>query len=153
MDFCIRCGDKQQSASLPDPSRSLRMYSSELSSKASSSAPNGALQEIWSVSLITEKHVCVQVSRALNQPAAYNTYKCNKMTQSTKQLLTSKLHVGHNDLLTNASECILVFKKMLVVRPFTDWSQELDGIAYKLKQRQGVLFVQGKWAVNTSKHR
>lgn len=52
--FCIIGGDNQESKFLPDPSRSLRMYSSELSSNASSSAPNQVLQANWSGSLITE---------------------------------------------------------------------------------------------------
>lgn len=66
--------------------------------------------------------------------------------------LTSELHVGHNDLLTNASESILVFKQMLVVWPFTDRSQELDGIAYKLQRRRGVSLLQGNYILKTMKH-
>lgn len=37
-----------------------------------------------------------------------------------KHRLTPELHVGHNDLLTDAGEDILVLKQMLVVRPFAD---------------------------------
>lgn len=90
---------------LPDPSRSLRMYSSELSSKASSSAPNVALQTVWSA------RVSFQAGRILNQQTtSVNISMWNTPTLRTKHLLTSELHVGHNDLLTNASECILVLK-------------------------------------------
>ena len=63
---------------------------------------------------------CVQAGRVLDQSITDNISRCNPMTLGTKRLLTSELHVGHNDLLTNASECILVLKQMLVVRPFTD---------------------------------
>ena len=34
--------------------------------------------------------------------------------------LTSELHVGKDDLLTNAGESVLVLKQMFVVWPLTD---------------------------------
>lgn len=46
--------------------------------------------------------------------------------------LTSELHIGHNDLLTDTGECVLVLKQMLVVGPFTHRCQELNSIAHKL---------------------
>lgn len=43
--------------------------------------------------------------------------------------LTSELHVGNDNLLTNACERVLVLKQVLVVCPLADRSQKLDGIA------------------------
>lgn len=44
--------------------------------------------------------------------------------------LTPELHVGNDDLLTDAGQRILVLKQMLVVWPFTHRGKELDSIAY-----------------------
>lgn len=87
------------------------MYSSELSSKASSSAPDRHRQ---SQSVLQHRHALLVVG-------------------VVKPRLTSELHVGYNDLLTDAGECVLVFKQMFVVWPFTDGRQELDGVAHKLQ--------------------
>ncbi len=112
---------RESSVNIPEPSRSLMMYSSALSSNASSSAP-----------------VFIQLS-------IYNMENPSRLFVPLHQLLkyksltitnwhTSKLHVGYDDLLTDAGENILVFKEMLIVRPLTHWCQKLDSIAHKLQQ-------------------
>lgn len=60
------------------------------------------------------------------------------MTQKIKKQIknnavhTSELHVRDDDLFTDAGECILIFKQMLVVWPLTHRCQELDSIAHQL---------------------
>lgn len=55
-------------------------------------------------------HTSVRGGRAANESTTENISSCDLLTLGIRYLLTSELHVGHNDLLTNASECILVLK-------------------------------------------
>lgn len=52
--------------------------------------------------------------------------------ESVNATRTSELHVGDDDLFTDAGESILIFKQMLIVWPLTHRSQELYGVTHEL---------------------
>lgn len=61
---------------------------------------------------------------------------------------TSKLHVGYDDLLTDAGENILVLEEMFIVWSLTHRCQKLDCIAHKLqKQRYRKLLNQQNYEI------
>ena len=46
------------------------------------------------------------------------TILCSDQGHDLYKLLTSELHIGHDDLLTNALQRVLLFKQLFVLRPF-----------------------------------
>lgn len=126
--------------STSEPSISLRMYSSGLSSNDSSSASVKSTCIYLTLGSDITKYKRRFRENEYITPLFLNHSKITQVVYLPKYiqihpLFTSELHVWHNNFLTNAAQSIWIFKQILVAWSFCHRGQELYCVTHELCKR------------------